>query len=154
MLEHTLKPIHKFHAVEANNHTWDLIVIDRTPDQDEEMLTSAHAAAYHWRQVGSELHRARATMLLAQVHALVGLGSTAWIYAEEMRAFFLAQTTTPDWELAFTHAIHAHAASVAGQSKAHRESYQLAEATLTAIENEDDRMVVQATFDLVPNPRK
>jgi hypothetical protein len=33
------------------NHTWDLLVLpDRTQDQDDEMLHSAHASRYHWSQ--------------------------------------------------------------------------------------------------------
>ena len=154
MSDLTLRPIHKFHANEASKQTWNLAVIDRTPQEDEEMLTAAHAAAYHWRQIGSAQHLARATMLLAKVHALLGLGSTAWMYAEEMKSFFLNEPKIPDWELAFTHAIHAHAASAANQSEAHRESYQLAKAAIEAITDSEDRAVVQATFDLVPQPEK
>ena len=150
----TLKPIHKFHANEASKQTWDLAVIDRTPQQDEEMLTAAHASAYHWRHIGSTQHLARATMLLAKVHALLGLGSMAWRYAEEMKSFFLNEPKITDWELAFTHTIHAHAASVAGESKAHRESYQLAKSAIEAMEDPEDRKIVQATFDLVPQPEK
>ena len=148
----TLKPIHKFHANEASKQTWDLAVIDRTPQQNEEMLTAAHAAAYHWRHIGSAQHLARTSMLLAKVHALLGLGNTAWLYAEEMKAFFLNEPNIPDWEIAFTYAIHAHAASVAGHHEAHHESYLLAKAAIEAITDPEDRTIVQATFDLVPQP--
>lgn len=84
-------------------------------------------------------------MLLAEVHALLVHGETAWNYAEKMKNFFLAKSSTPDWKVAFTHLIHAHAACAAGRSETHNESYQSAEAFLAA---------VQATFKDVPTPAK
>jgi hypothetical protein len=80
------------------------------------MQDAAHASAWHWAAVGNELNRMRATMLLAEVHALLGHGATALAYAREMRGYFLA-ADAPDWELAFTHAVHAHAAHAAADAK-------------------------------------
>jgi hypothetical protein len=54
-------------------------------------------------------------MLLAQAHALAGQGKSAYGYAIEMHDYFVTRAETPDWELAFAHAIHAHAAFAAGQ---------------------------------------
>ncbi len=142
---------HRYFAVEANNLAWDLAVANRTPEQDREMLNAAHAAALHWRQVGTELHHMRATMLLAEVHALLGLGATALAYADEMRSYFLANEP-PDWELAFVHVIHAHAAGVAGEVDAHRQSYQAAKQAIAAIVDDEDRAIVLQTFDQVVAP--
>lgn len=116
------------------------------------MLDTAHTSAYHWAQVGTELNRMRACMLLAEAHALLGHGMTALAMATEMSDYFLARGDTPDWELAFTHAIHAHAAHVAGDPVAHRDSYRAAVAALAAIRDEEDRSIVAKTFNLVPAP--
>ena len=142
---------HKRFAMACNNRAWELSVRERSKAEDSEMLDMAHASAWHWAQIGTELNRMRATMLLAEVHALLGMGASALAYARDMRDFFLGQET-PDWELAFTHAIHAHAAHVAGQTAEHREAHGRASAALAAIADEEDRKIVAQTFDHVPAP--
>jgi hypothetical protein len=142
---------HRYFAVECNNTAWDLAGQARTADEDEQMLQAAHAAAFHWDQVGEELHRMRAKMLLAEVHALLGMNPSALQYAEEMQAYFLDRDT-PDWEIAFAHAIYAHAAHVAGDFTAHARAYRDALQALDAIADPESQMLVQITFDQVPPP--
>ena len=142
---------HRYFAMEANNRAWALAAATRDAALDAEMLDAAHASAWHWAAVGTELHRMRATMLLAEVHALVGDGLKALDYAEAMRAHFLAHDT-PDWELAFTHTIYAHAAHCAGEDDAHRAAWHAAVAAIEAIADDEDRQIVMKTFALVPAP--
>lgn len=142
---------HKRFAMDCNNRAWELSTQTRTEQQDREMLDAAHASAWHWAQIGTELNRMRATMLLAEVHALLGYGTSALAFAREMRTYFLAGET-PDWELAFTHAIYAHAAFVAGQLADHRCAYRDAAGALDAIPDAEDRAIVARTFSHVPAP--
>ena len=143
---------HRYFAIEANNRAWELAEkANRSPAEAAEMLDAAHTAALHWQKIGTDLHRQRANTLLAEVHALRGFGESALALAEEVRSFFLDRETD-DWELAFVHAIHAHAAAVAGDSEGHRASYAAAETALNAIADEEDRAIVQRTFDQVPAP--
>ncbi len=146
-----LQDWHKRFAAQANNRAWELSIIERTAEQDREMLDAAHASAWHWSAVGTELNRMRATMLLAEVHALLGFGASALRYAEQMRTYFLGHETD-DWELAFTHVIHAHAASAAGAVDTHRLAYQAAKIALNAIADAEDRAIVNKTFSQVPLP--
>lgn len=115
------------------------------------MLDAAHASAWHWAKAGTEQNRMRATMLLAEAHALAGDSRLALVLAEEMRAYFLGRET-PDWEIAFTHAVHAHCAWKAGRKDAHRSSYREAAAALEAIADEEERSLVARTFAHVPAP--
>jgi hypothetical protein len=142
---------HRRFAAAANNRAWDLSVQTRNAAEDQEMLNAAHASAWHWARVGTELNHMRAAMLLAEVHALLGLGRSALAYAEEMRAYFLG-VQSPDWEVAFVHVVHAHAASAAGETEKHRASYDLAVAALEAVSNERERGIVAGTFGHVPKP--
>jgi hypothetical protein len=142
---------HRRFAAASNNRAWDLSVRIRSAAEDQEMLDAAHAAAWHWKQVGTELHRMRATMLLAEVHALLGFGSSALAYAEEMRSYLLG-IQSPDWEVAFVHVVHAHAASAAGDSEKHRASYGLAVAAIAAVSSDVERGIVASTFSHVPKP--
>jgi hypothetical protein len=140
---------HRRFAVASN--AWDLSVQNRSSSEDQEMLNVAHASAWHWSIVGTELNRMRATMLLAEVHALLGFGKSALGYAAEMREYFL-KVGAPDWETSFVHVVHAHAASAAGETAKHRLSYELAVAALGAVSNEEERRNVASTFSRVPDP--
>jgi hypothetical protein len=142
---------HRRFAAAANNRAWDLSVQTRNATQDQEMLDTAHTSAWHWTKTGTELNRVRAIMLLAEVHALLGLGQSALAYAEEMRSYFL-QIPASDWEVAFVHVVHAHAASVAGDHEKHRASYRLAVAAIDVVSNAKERDNVAATFRHVPKP--
>ena len=120
----------RWFAVECNNHAWRLAEqVSRTPAEDEEMVHAAHAATLHWSRVGTELHQARAAMLLGQVHALVGDGKRALRYARESFAFVTARQDTPGWELAFAHA-----------------------ALGSALPDNEERAIFEATFRTVPAP--
>lgn len=142
---------HRKFAMSCNNRAWELSVQVRSPTQDREMFSTADAAAWHWGQVGTELHRMRATMLLAEVQALLGLGPSAFALASEVRDYFLGRDTV-DWEIGFTHAIYAHAAWVAGNAQEHRSGYLKEAAALDAIANPQDRALVAKTFGHVPAP--
>jgi hypothetical protein len=142
---------HKRFAARSNNRAWELASRDRTPAEDRELLDLAHASAWHWAQVGTELNRMRATLLLAAVHAELGMGASALALAREMHGYFAARATD-DWELAMMHAIDAHAAHAAGLVAEHRQAYQRAAAALAAIADDEDRAVVALTFDRVPTP--
>ncbi len=151
--EPDLSSWHRYFAIECNNTAWDLAGRERTAPEDEQMLQAAHACAFHWDQVGDELNRMRATMLLAEVHALLRITPSALKYAEEMQTFFLDRDT-PDWEIALAHAIYAHAAYVAGDLNAHARAYRDALQALEAIADPEDQMLVRLTFDQVPPPER
>jgi hypothetical protein len=138
--------------MQCNNRAWALSVQARTKAEDLEMLSAAHTSAYHWARVGTELNRMRADMLLAEVHALLGFGATALALATEMRSYFITHPETPDWELAFAHAIYAHCAHAAGDSTAYRAAYKQAVAALAAVGDEEERNIVAQTFNQVPVP--
>src|SRR5258708_1741541 len=142
---------HRKFAMSCNNRAWELSVVPRTPAQDAEMLSLAHASAWHWGQVGTELNQVRAKMLLAEVHALLGLGPSALQFAREIRQYF-ARGETPDWEIAFVHTVCAQAAFAAGESAEYKVEYAKALAALNAIGEPEDREVVAKSFRLVPAP--
>jgi hypothetical protein len=142
----------RFFGSTANNRAWTLAEMPSHEVDRDELLNAAHAAAWHWQQIGTELHRMRACMLLAQAHARAGLGSSALAYPERMRAFFLFAPDTPDWERSFSHVVHADAAAAAGARQQHAESYANAQAALLAIADDEDRAIVERVFRHVPKP--
>jgi hypothetical protein len=141
---------HKYFAMEANNSAWDLSEGSENVLGNTALLDAAHASAWHWRVAGTELHHMRSVMLLALVHARLGMGPSAWAYAEQMKNFFTAKSDTPDWEIAFVHVIHALAAQAHSQAEAFQTSHASAVTSLGAIQDPEDRAVVEKTFNLLP----
>ena len=142
----------RWFAIEMNGRAWTLVEkAVRSPLEDEEMLHAAHAAALHWSRVGSESNRARADMLLGQVHALLGNGSLAMHYARRSHDF-TASRESPDWELAFVHAVLANAARAAQDAPLYAEEYRIAKKLGGAIADSEDREIFERTFALLPAP--
>jgi hypothetical protein len=142
----------RFFASSANNVAWQLAELPATDVDVRQLLNAAHAAAWHWESAGNELNQMRALMLLAQAHALAGLGTTALRFADRMRSYFLATQDTPDWEIAFVHVIHAHAACVAGAAGQHASSFAEATRAVGEVADAEDRELVQRIFRQVPAP--
>ncbi len=143
---------HTYFAMQANNAAWDLAQTTADAISRLDLLDAAHASAWHWRQVGTELNHMRSGMLLAMVHSRMGMGASAWAYAQPMHAFFVGKADTPDWELAFAHVIYAMAAHANGQDQVFRDAFPAAVQSLNAIQDPEDRAVVQKTFGFMPKP--
>ncbi len=63
-----LKDWQKRFAAMANNRAWELSVLERTAEQDQEMLDAAHASAWHWGAV--ETHRVAYQAAKIALHAI------------------------------------------------------------------------------------
>jgi hypothetical protein len=137
--------------MECNNRAWALTTSTRTAEEDQEMLATAHASAWHWSFAGNVLNNMRAKMLLAEGYACLDNGSEAMTRAKEMHAYFLSHET-PDRELAFAHAILAHAAYAAGEMETYRMSYRSAQVAIEAIAEAEDRDIVRQTFTQITRP--
>ena len=145
------KEWHRYFAMDSNNRAWELSVVPRSSSEDLEMLNAAHAAALHWSVVGEQIHNMRAKLLLAEVHALLGFGDSAFALATEARGYFLVQET-PDWEIAYAHTIHAHAAWSSNNTETYERSYQEAQRAIDKISDAEDRAVVLKTFNQISTP--
>lgn len=140
----------KWFAVSCNNRAWALVEQPtRTPSESHEMLHAAHAAAWHWTRVGTDLHEARAQMLLGFAHGLAGDGPLALRYAMSCFNYF-NEHEAPDWEQAFAHATLAVAAHAAGDKTLHGEHYAEATRLGAAIADAQDREIFERTFRQVP----
>jgi len=136
-----------------NNRAWRLAEApSRTKAEDEEMLKAAQAAAEHWGKVGDELERVRAAILLGQVYALLGDGTQALHHAREAFAYVTEHEDTPGWQVAFAHAVMANAAAANGELSLHQTHYQRAKTLGSALTDDDERALFEATFRTVPVP--
>jgi hypothetical protein len=78
---------HRWFAVEFNNRAWDLVEKDgRSADETQEMLHVAHAAAIHWKAIGTPLNEQRAENLLATAYLKAGRAEPALRHAQRCLA--------------------------------------------------------------------
>jgi hypothetical protein len=139
-------------AAQANNRAWRLSEsLNRSPQEDEEMLQAAHASTYFWRIVGNANNRAHASQLLAHVYALLKLPNPAAHYFSQAEPFFLQQECEP-WERACAFAVKANVAAAAGQADVHKSCYVEAERLIAALPDPEDREILYATLRVVPMP--
>ena len=144
---------HRWFAVECNNRAWKLAEqLSRSPAEDEEMLHSAHAAALHWAKIGTELNNARATMLLAHAHAVLGDGKRALHYARESFAYVSSHHDSPAWEVALAHAVLANAAAANDERSLHGTHYARAKSLGGALTDPEESAIFEATFRVIPAP--
>ena len=137
-----------------NSRAWRLAEKpSRTKAEDKEMLDAANAVADHWLKVDDELERARAAILLGQVHALLGNGRQALQYAREAFAYATDnEDDVPAWQVAFVHAVMANAAAANGEASLHKTHYERAKTLGGALTDDDERALFEATFRTVPVP--
>jgi hypothetical protein len=142
----------RWFAMQMNNRAWAIAENPaRTPAEAEEMLDAAHAAALHWRRVGTDRNKAAADMLLGQVHAILGHGPLAMRYARRSHEFITSHES-PDWELAFANAVLANAARAAGDTALYKTQYALGKSLGEAIADDEDKEVFDRFFALIPAP--
>lgn len=135
----------RYMAITANNLAWGLSTKERSESEDSEMLNAAHTAAFHWKNVGTELNAARADMLLAEVHGLLGLGKTALKYATSVSQFFSGKEI-PTWEKAFVSIVLSRAYKALGDTENYRIHLTSAHETIDQITDPGDREVVEASM--------
>lgn len=149
--QETIDRWHRFFAVECNNAAWNLTSkLDRTPDEDQEMLNLAYASAYHWSKVGQPINVARSNIALSHAHSLLGDGDLALGYARRALEFF-EHHECEDWDVAFAHLEIALAAAVQGKAGLHAEHYETARSLGEAIQEEEDRKIFLDEFDRIPS---
>ena len=141
---------HRERGIEIYNATWTYIErTDRTPEDDEAMIRSAYAAAYHWshaarRTVENEI---RGEWMLARVHTIAARPEAALHHARRCMRL-TEQHGIGDFDLAY-----AHEAMARSLALVHRNEEAAAERAAAAgmpIADDEDRKIFES--DLVAGP--
>jgi len=136
-------------ASQANNRAWSLAeLLQRSPEEDEEMLQAAHAAMHFWKIVGKPGNHAHAALLLAHVYALLEQPGPAAHYLSRSLPHFTQHAGTPG-ELAFAHAVAANVATAEGNAAAYAKHYSAAEAAAARMTDPETRNMFAATLRVV-----
>jgi hypothetical protein len=137
-------------AVDLFNHVWSLLATpDRTAAQTDEMIHAAHASRHHWAAVGTAANLARGEWQCSRVYATLGRGEAALWHASRCVAI-LEEQGIADWDIAAAYEAMARASAVAGDPDAARAWAARAQEACDAIEEDEDRRIVQADIDGLP----
>jgi len=139
-------------ASQANNRAWSLSEQPvRTAAKDEEMLNAAHAAMYFWSIVGDANTQTHASQLLAHTYAILKKPKPASHYLDKCLPMLAGESAKP-WERALAHAVAANVASACGNTQDHTRHYQEATRLTAALENAEERSIIEATLRVLPVP--
>jgi DNA-binding transcriptional MerR regulator len=145
---------HRRLGKELYNQTWSLLeTADRTPEQDDEMVFTTYASAFHWSKGGGTLaNAARSHWQIARVYATLGRGEPALWHAR--RCVALAEAAqgagvADDWDLAAALEALARAQAVVGDPAAAAATRERARAALEAIADPEDRQLIEQDLDSI-----
>ncbi len=138
---------HRRLGVDLFNRTWTLLEKQsRTPEEDDELLHSAHASAYHWLQAGgTDANRARSQWQCSRAHAVLGQAEGAIHHAERCLAIVTASPAAmEEFDLPAAYEALARAHAVAGNEAESQHYLGLGRVAAAAIADEDDRATIEA----------
>lgn len=142
--------VHRRLAIAANNSVWELLDGRRyAPDEVDELLSRAYAAAYHWQRAadrGPE-NAARAAWLLSRCHVVLGHGELALHHADRC-AEVVADAGLRDFDLGYAHEARARALACLGRLD--EAAAERASAHAVEVDDADDRQVFED--DLAAGP--
>jgi DNA-binding transcriptional MerR regulator len=147
---------HRRLGVDLFNYTWTLIEkADRTDAETDEMIHAAHASRWHWaRAEGSEVaNLGRGEWQCSRVYATLGRGEPAVWHARRCVAYAEAAAaagTAESFDVPSSYEAMARALAVAGDRAAAQEWRARARASVAAIDNAEDRQIIEQDLATLP----
>ena len=139
-------------AADLFYHTWTLLErTDRTPEQVDEMIHSAHASRYHWGEAPDHeaVNLARGEWQCSRVYAVLGRAEPALWHARRCLEINEAAGNA-DWDIASAYEAMARASLVAGYLAEGATWKDKAVAALDGIADPDDREIVEGDIATLP----
>lgn len=143
---------HRAQAVTANNAVWELLDgRELRPDEIDELLQRAYAAAYHWKRArgATVVNRLRASYLVSRAHAFCGQGALALHHADRcIELVGEIPDDAADFDHAYAYEARARALACLGRFPEASEARR--RATAVVIADEQDRSIFRS--DLADGP--
>jgi tetratricopeptide (TPR) repeat protein len=139
-------------AAQLFNETWRLLELEnRSRDDDDRMIHTAHASRYHWGHApgATPANLARGEWQISRVYAVLGRPEPALHHAR--RVLDICQENgIGDWDLAFAYEALARAHAVAGDAAQARHYTDQALAAAKDIAEDAERQLVLADLETIP----
>ena len=135
---------HRQLGVDLFNHAWTLLELaERTSEQDDELIHTAHASRWHWGHAGTAINLARGEWQLSRVYAVLGRSEPALHHARRCLAILEAAGDREDWDLPFAFEALARASLVAGDREAAAGYAARARELAEAVADPEDRELLE-----------
>jgi hypothetical protein len=146
--KYTESEAQRFFAIHYNGKTWALLEKpNRTKEEDELMVYTAHASCCHWLVAGTGVNHQRGEWMIARVYTVLGLADMALRHANRcMELTHRHASEMADFDWAFAYECVARAKAVAGQLDEARQYVELARQAGEAIKGDEDKKVFLAEF--------
>lgn len=143
---------HRGFAALAFNAVWDLLLAERSAEDDDRMVDLAHTSYWHWTQVEGETDRQRATgsWQLARVYAVLGDAERARHFGERSLRIATDSPALGAFNVAYAHEALARAAAVEHDDEAYRRHDAAVRALLPDIAD-DNRSLLEADLANLPD---
>lgn len=133
------------------NRVWMLLgTPDRSPEQDDELIHTAHASRYHWGEIGTPANLGRGEWQVSRVYAMLGRPEPALHHARRCLAYIEQEVGTEEWDLPFAFEALARAHGVAGDSFESRRFEQLAREAVESIADPESADMLLADLATLP----
>lgn len=144
----TLEEGHQKFAKNIFNGIWKLLEkSDRSAADDEEMLMRAFASAYHWKQIGTEIHSQRGYWMISKVYQELGKAAPALEWAQKCAEITRNhRQEMKDFDLAYSEEALARSYALAGDFDLAKEHHQQAAELGDKIQDPEDRKIFQSDF--------
>lgn len=140
-------------AAQLFNETWRLLEREnRTTEDDDRMIHTAHASRYHWGEVrtATPAHLARGEWQVSRVYSVLGRAEPAIHHAQRVLDICTAHGIG-DWDLAFAYEALARAFAVAADPEQARKYTDAALAAAESVTEDEDRDLVLADLETIPH---
>jgi hypothetical protein len=139
-------------AVDLFNRAWKLMLLpERTPEQDDELLHTAYASRHHWSQIGTAAHVARGEWQLARLYTVLGRAEPALYHAGRCLAYCEGDPAAlEDWDLPYAYEALARAQLVAGNEDEAKRLAARARGLGERIADDEDREHLESDLATLP----
>jgi len=133
------KEAHKKFAVDCFNLTWNLLdKKDRTVEEIDEMIHTAHASRFHWGEIGTPLEFERGEWQISRVYSVLKRSEPALYHAKRCLEI-CRKNNIGDFDIAFAYEAMARAYAVASDKTGCDKHLQLAKEAGEMIKKKEDK---------------
>ncbi len=137
-------------AVSLYNRVWTLLDrTDRSPEDDDDLVHTAHASRHLWTSIGDAKNHAIGEWQVSRVYAALGRGEPAVHHAR--RCLALSERVEGEtWLLASAYEGLSRAYAAAGDDEAAREWKDKAVARLAEVADPEEREIIEQDIATLP----
>lgn len=153
-VRYTEEESHRHFAVDLFNRTWELLEKEnRTREEDDWMIHTAHASRFHWGKVGKPLNLAVGEWLIARVYSTLGRPEPALYHASRALGI-IEENGITGFHRASAYEGMARSYSAAGKSRKSEEYIALARTESERIADEEERELLFSQLSEIPEYRE